>query len=154
MIVEKPKPMQKKQEALGFAMEKTVKMMKQSFNRLLIMHPEIDITVDQWVLINILKKHGSLSQQELGELTFKDAPTVTRMIDLLVQKGITSRIPDVSDRRKFIILLNEAGIKIYYMIEPIVKEFRTAAYSNIPDEELILLEDILKKIFENLSKQN
>jgi DNA-binding MarR family transcriptional regulator len=143
---------EKRQEALGFAMEKTVKLMKQSLNRLLTQHPEVDITIDQWVLINILKKHESLSQQELGDLTFKDAPTITRMIDLLVQKGITSRLSDTKDRRKFKIQLTGAGEKIFTLTEPIVKEFRATAYVSIPDEELILLDIIIQKIFRNLSK--
>ena len=91
----KSKKVSKRQEAFGFAMEKTVKMMRLTFNRLLLLHPEADITVDQWILINILNKYGSLSQQELGELTFKDAPTVTRMIDLMVQKGMVTRSQEV-----------------------------------------------------------
>jgi DNA-binding MarR family transcriptional regulator len=142
----------KRQEALGFAMEKTVKMMKQSFNRLLLAHPEIDITVDQWVLINIIKKHGLLSQQELGVLTFKDAPTITRMIDLLVLKGIMWRQADLSDRRKFNITLTEQGEMVFHRIEPIVKEFRAAAYAHISDDDLNLLDEVMKKIFDNLAK--
>lgn len=145
---------EKRQEALGFAMEKTVKMMKQSLNKMLLWHPEIDITVDQWVLINILQKHVSLSQQELGELTFKDAPTITRMIDLLVRKGLTSRDADSKDRRKFVIALTENGNKIFQTTEPIIKEFRVSSYANISDEELILMDQIMKKIFDNLANQN
>ena len=145
---------EKRQEALGFAMENTVKIMKQSLNRMLLLHPEIDITVDQWVLINILQKHNSLSQQELGELTFKDAPTITRMLDLLVQKGFISRQADQADRRKFLITLTQNGDRMFELTEPIVKEFRASSYTHITDEELILMDQIIKKIFDNLTKQN
>ena len=143
-----------RQEALGFTMEKTVKLMKQTFNKILLLHQEIDITVDQWVLINILHKYGALSQQELGVLTFKDAPTITRMIDLLVQKELIQRKEDESDRRKFSICLTENGINTYILIEPIVQEFRSDAYIDISDDELDIMDKTMKKIYNNLTKHN
>ena len=150
----KSKKVSKRQEAFGFAMEKTVKMMRLTFNRLLLLHPEADITVDQWILINILNKYGSLSQQELGDLTFKDAPTVTRMIDLMVQKGMVTRLSDIKDRRKFVISLTESGQNLFKLTETVAREFRASAYDDISDDELEILDGILKKIFDNLAKQN
>jgi DNA-binding MarR family transcriptional regulator len=147
-------PVSKRQEALGFTMEKTVKMMRLTFNRLLLMHPEAGLTVDQWILINILNKYGSLSQQELGELTFKDAPTITRMIDLMAQKGMVTRLSDIKDRRKFVISLTESGERLYMLTETVAREFRASAYDDISDDELEMLDSILKKIFDNLAKQN
>jgi DNA-binding MarR family transcriptional regulator len=150
----KLKPVSKRQEALGFTMEKTVKMMRLTFNRLLLMHPEAGLTVDQWILINILNKYGSLSQQELGELTFKDAPTITRMMDLMAQKGMVTRLSDIKDRRKFVISLTESGERLYMLTETVAREFRSSAYDDISDDELEMLDSILKKIFDNLAKQN
>ncbi|MBK9256219.1 MAG: MarR family transcriptional regulator [Saprospiraceae bacterium] len=118
------------------------------------MHPEIDITVDQWVIIQLLKKHGVLSQQHLADLSFKDAPTVTRIIDLLENKKYLSRNPDKNDRRKFIIALTEDGTEIYHMILPILQEFRMESYAGLSNKELSTLEYILDKIFTNLSKPN
>ena len=60
----KSKKVSKRQEAFGFAMEKTVKMMRLTFNRLLLLHPEADITVDQWILIN-RNSANSLSRMRL-----------------------------------------------------------------------------------------
>ncbi|MBK9736020.1 MAG: MarR family transcriptional regulator [Saprospiraceae bacterium] len=145
---------QKRYEVSGFAIEKTVKLMKLSFSRILLLHPEIDITVDQWIIIQLLHKHTSLSQQELSDLAFKDAPTITRMIDLMVQKNLATRNPDSNDRRKFIISLTNQGIFMYKQVSPVVNEFRAEAYADISNEELATLEKIMNKIFLNLSKQN
>jgi DNA-binding MarR family transcriptional regulator len=128
--------------------------MKLSFSRILLMHPETDITVDQWVVINMLYKHNALSQQELGELCFKDAPTITRMIDLLVSKKLVSRTHDINDRRRFIIKLTDEGMSIYHYIFPLVREFRAEAYDGLSNEDLAHLDRTLNRIFENLSKQN
>jgi len=144
----------KQPEVSGFAIEKTVKLMKLSFSRILMMHPEIDITVDQWIIIQLLFKHSNLSQQQLAELSFKDAPTVTRIIDILVNKDIVRRDTDQNDRRKFSVLLTEHGISTYKMVIPLLQEFRREAYADIAHQDLIALEATMNKIFQNLSKQN
>lgn len=144
----------KQPEVSGYTIEKTVKLMKLSFSRILMLHPEIDITVDQWIIIQLLYKHQNLSQQQLAELSFKDAPTVTRIIDILVNKDIVRRDADHQDRRKFSILLTENGLTTYKMVIPLLDEFRKEAYADIAHKDLIALEETMNKIFQNLSKQN
>ena len=141
------KKMDGRLEMSGFTLERTVKLMKLSFSRILLMHPETDITVDQWVVINMLYKHNALSQQELGELCFKDAPTITRMIDLLVSKKLVSRTHDINDRRRFIIKLTDEGMSIYHYIFPLVREFRAEAYDGLSNEDLAHLDRTLNRIF-------
>jgi DNA-binding MarR family transcriptional regulator len=147
-------PVAKRYEVSGYSLEKTAKLMKLSFSRLLHMHPEIDITVDQWVILQLVFKYREISQQELCDLAFKDAPTVTRIIDLLASKSLVTREAHPSDRRKFIITITEAGLAMHNQVKPILTEFRLEAYDGITDQELETLEHIMSKIFVNLSKQN
>ena len=83
---------EKKHEISGFTLEKTVKLMKLTFSRILLMHQEVDVTVDQWVVMHILCKHQQLSQQELGELTFKDAllRSLSRCVPFEVLSGFST----------------------------------------------------------------
>jgi DNA-binding MarR family transcriptional regulator len=141
-------------EVSGYTLEKTAKLMKLSFSRILLLHPELDITVDQWVILQLLAKHEVLSQQEIGELALKDAPTVTRMIDLLEIKGIVARKADKTDKRRYKITLTPLGKTKHQIILPLVQEFRNEAFSGISHTELVNLEKILRKIFDNLHKQN
>jgi DNA-binding MarR family transcriptional regulator len=48
-----------------------------------------DITVDQWLIIKNLNNNNDLNQSQLAEITGKDHPTLTRIIDLLCKKVIT-----------------------------------------------------------------
>ena len=89
----------------GFLLEKTAKLMKLHFSRMLLLHPEIDITVDQWIILDLLHSGEKINQQKLAELAFKDAPTVTRILDILEQKKYIARKTDKGDRRKFDISL-------------------------------------------------
>lgn len=137
----------------GFVIENTAKQMKLSFSRLLLLHPEIDITVDQWIIIQLLQQHGQLSQQKLAEYAVKDAPTVTRILDILTEKAYIIRSADPADRRKFLILLTEKGMEVYTKVTPLVQQFRLESYKNISDFELEVVAGVMAKIKVNLQNQ-
>lgn len=143
-----------KAELSGFKLEKTVKLMKLTLSRLLSQYPELDITVDQWVIMYSLDKNEYLSQQEIAESAFKDAPTVTRMLDLMEARNLVSRLQDNLDKRRFMIQLTLVGKEKLTLMEPIVKAFREDAYEGMTDDQLVFLDNTLNIIFNNLSKIN
>lgn len=136
-------------ELSGHIIERTVKKMKLSFARLL-QQLNAEVTVDQWVVLNILRKEDGLSQFVIAQQCFKDPPTVTRILDLLSQKGFIERKNDPSDRRKFKICLTEKGNEKIETLLPYVHKFRHMTYANIHSKDLQLLNDIMNTIFENL----
>ena len=50
-----------------------------------------------------------MSQVELAEMTFKDKPNVTRMLEVLERKQLIFRQPDENDRRAYKVFLTEVG---------------------------------------------
>ena len=92
----------------GFLIEKTGKKLKQTLQSV-FNHLKIDLTVDQWTILSELHNLGAMSQSEIGANTFKDAPTVTRIIDILVRKDYLVRKQDTVDKRKFMITLTSHG---------------------------------------------
>lgn len=134
----------------GFIIERTAKKMKLSFSRILA-RLNAGITVDQWVILAILNRKDGISQNEICEEVFKDAPTVTRILDLLEKKGIVERKPDVKDRRRFKIYITSEGKKIVdkYMEE--VRKFRKQSYESLTPQQLEQLQLILDKIYSNLN---
>ncbi len=135
----------------GFLLEKTAKLMKLHFSRMLLLHPEIDITVDQWIILDLLHSGEKINQQKLAELAFKDAPTVTRILDILEQKKYIARKTDKGDRRKFDISLLAKGQKLYENVWPIAREFREDCYESLTNEEMITFKKVLLKINHKLS---
>src|SRR5436190_7207239 len=107
----------------GFILEKTGKKIKQSLQKIFVALG-FDVTVDQWVILNELYVHGTQNQVDLCERVFKDAPTVTRMIELLVRKEMVLREPCKDDRRKFRISLSKSGRSLVEKLLPEVVNFR------------------------------
>lgn len=134
----------------GFLLERTAKRMKQACQQQ-FKAAGIDLTVDQWVILQALQQQDGISQYEIAQKTFKDAPTVTRIIDLLCKKKLTSRENDPNDRRRFRICLTTTGRKRIQEVLPLIQEFRAQAYQNLKAEQLDQLTLLLNTIFDNLT---
>jgi DNA-binding MarR family transcriptional regulator len=112
-----------------------------------------DVTVDQWLIIKNLSNNNDLNQSQLAEITGKDHPTLTRIIDLLCKKGLTERKIQANDRRCFKIHLTELGIQRVAEWEPNMAEIRMKAWQNLTEEDYKNLKRILDTIYMNLDEQ-
>ena len=83
-----------------------------AINRRLVMdfnEKGIDISPEQLTVLSLLWKKDRVTQQELCNITFKDKPNMTRLIDSLEKKGLAKRITDENDKRNNLILLTPDG---------------------------------------------
>ena len=87
----------------------------------------------------------------MPELTFKDPPTVTRIIDLLEKKGLVQRGMAKGDRRKFKLSLTEEGTKLYHQAFPIVAEIRRTGWGNLSESDYQHFVRIMDSIYQNFS---
>jgi DNA-binding MarR family transcriptional regulator len=138
-----------KLEIPGFIIERTAKRMKQFFQQKLSA-ANADITVDQWVILQMLEKEEGISQLEIAKATFKDPPTVTRIIDLLCKKNLTRRVSDSEDRRRFRIFLTPAGRHKIEEVMPIIEATRETAWQGLENKEMDALVRTLNTVFDNL----
>lgn len=133
----------------GFIIERTTKRIRQNLQRRFNAH-HFGVTVDQWVVLDCIRQNQSISQNEIADRTFKDAPTVTRIIDQLCKKGLTTRLIDESDRRRFIIELTPKGHKKVNQMLPIVIEMRKDGWNSLDLSDYQKLMHIMSTIFNNL----
>lgn len=133
----------------GYIIEQTAKKMKQGFAKLLYAK-NIGITVDQWIILDILSTTESISQLSIAEKSGKDSPTVTRILDILEKKEMLRRNPDPSDRRRFLISLSPKGKKIIKKVKPLSIKYRSSCYTNLNTQDLENLRKILHTISQNL----
>ena len=138
-----------KSKVWGYSIERTAKRMKQVFQRML-KATGAGITVDQWVILQLLSEKEGLSQLEIAENTNKDAPTVTRIIDLLCKKDLCKRQPDLQDRRRYSICLTPAGKSKVKEVLPIVRDFRKQGWEGLTEKDLNQLMRTLDIIYKNL----
>src|SRR3982750_2995102 len=69
----------------------------------------LEITIEQWSILYHLWLQNCLSQQELCTRTFRDKPSITRLIDNLEKQKLVKRTSSRDDKRINRICLTEAG---------------------------------------------
>ncbi|MEQ9403551.1 MAG: MarR family winged helix-turn-helix transcriptional regulator [Cyclobacteriaceae bacterium] len=134
----------------GVALDVTVKIIRQDLIRR-FREKGIDLTPEQWTLLSELASEESVYQRELAANTFKDAPTVSRIIELLRKRGYIVRNPDKDDRRRFLISLTKEGRRMYEKSAPIVYEARKTGWKGLNDQDYGNLTKVLSKISANIT---
>lgn len=140
--------MEKLQDTIFYSLDKAIRTYRQFAQR--NMREEIgDITIDQWLVLKTLHEQPEISQKELADQVFKDYASITRIIDLLVQKKYLSRKQHPEDRRRFKLELTGQAKSIMDPLIRVVEQNRHTALIGISREEIFKLNETLKKIIEN-----
>ena len=69
----------------------------------------LEISPEQWTVLIFLWEKDGVTQQELCNATFKDKPSMTRLIDNMERQHLVVRISDKKDRRTNLIHLTKDG---------------------------------------------
>jgi DNA-binding MarR family transcriptional regulator len=132
----------------GYLLERTSRKVKLSFSQA-FSQLGLDITPEQWVILENLYFQNGLSQTELAEKIFKNTPTISRILDLLGKKGLTERTRFENDRRRHRVFLTPTGKAVVEKAQPIAQELRDQGWQNLSEEDYNHLERILNQVFNN-----
>jgi DNA-binding MarR family transcriptional regulator len=133
----------------SFLLDRTARRVKQYAQQKFKLG-DFDITVDQWLILKNLSENDLLSQTELAQMVFKDQPTLTRIIDILVKKGFVQRVPHPQDRRSFQLLLTNEGKSKVEELKPQIASIREKAWENLNKSDFEEFKRILNTIYNNL----
>ena len=81
--------------------------------------------------------------------TVENAPTVSRIIDLLCKKGLTERHRFENDRRRYKIFLTDLGKAQYEKVLPKVIELRKKGWDGLTENDYQQFTAIMDRIFSN-----
>lgn len=112
----------------------------------------LDITPEQWSVLSFLWKRDGVSQQVLCDATFKDKPSMTRLVDNLAKLGLVERRIAPNDRRSNLIFLSDKGKDIKDTANAAVYETMEYAFAGIDKEGLDLMRKLLKIVFNNIQE--
>jgi DNA-binding MarR family transcriptional regulator len=111
----------------------------------------LDITPEQWAILLSLWERDGRTQRELGEATFRDAPTMSRMIDSLERQGLVKRRNDDDDARARAVWLTDAGKKIKKQLVPAARGIVERLTAGIDEADMATTRDALRRMFANLT---
>jgi len=110
----------------------------------------LDITPEQWTVLAFLWKQDGVTQQTLCNSTFKDKPSMTRLIDNLTKQNLVYRNASKSDRRSNYVYLTDTGKAIKEKANKAVYSTMDSALAGIDEDGLKQVRSLLAAVFGNI----
>ncbi len=111
----------------------------------------VDITIEQWSVLYHLWKEDGLSQQQLCDATFRDKPSITRLVDNLEKLGLVKRMADKSDRRINKIFTTPEAQKLQELSMEVANRTLNEALAGVTNGQIEIAKEVLNMVYENLS---
>ena len=111
----------------------------------------LEITIEQWSVLYHLWKEDGLSQQELCNRTFRDKPSITRLIDNLEKQELVNRMPSSTDRRINLVALTDKAKEMQQLTIDLANQTMNEALNGVKKEDIDLVKQIFQRVYDNLT---
>jgi DNA-binding MarR family transcriptional regulator len=110
----------------------------------------LNLTIEQWSVLYHLWKQEGMSQQELCNATFRDKPSITRLVDNLEKLDLVKRVPSENDRRINLIYLTKQSQKLQEQSMILAEQTLNEALETVPVEKIEVCKEVLQLVYDNL----
>jgi DNA-binding MarR family transcriptional regulator len=109
-----------------------------------------EVTPEQWAVLIRLWEADGPTQAELSEATFRDAPTMSRILGGMETRGLLERRLDDVDGRVRRVHLTKAGRALQKKLVPVVRRIVEQMVEGVDERDLIVTRKALRRMFANL----
>jgi len=136
------------EHVIFYDIERAIKRYRQ-FSQKRIDKTGFAITIDQWLILKTVLDIPNITQHQIAEIVFKDIASVTRIIELLVQKGYLQRSAHPIDSRRFRLRVTLPGKRTIKKLIPTIESNRATALHGIAARDMEMLQQALTRIIDN-----
>ncbi len=129
----------------GMASIAIARRLQKKFN-----NASLNLTIEQWSVLYHLWKKDGISQQELCNASFRDKPSITRLVDNLQKLGLVKRVASDSDRRINLIYLTSTSLKLQEESMALAEETLNEALTGVPQDKIEVCKEVLQIVYDNL----
>jgi homoprotocatechuate degradation regulator HpaR len=105
-----------------------------------------DLTEQQWRVMRILAESGRIDASEVADKCFILAPSLTRMIRTLEDRGIITKHKDANDGRRVLLEITQTGLAIIKDVTPESRKIYQRLEEKFGKARLETLLDMLDEI--------
>ena len=109
------------------------------------------ITIEQWSVLYHLWKEEGQSQQQLCDATFRDKPSITRLVDNLEKLKLVKRVPSKDDRRINLIYLTKEAMQLQEKTMELANQTLNEALSGVSNVQIETAKEVLQMVYDNLN---
>lgn len=111
----------------------------------------LNLTIEQWSVLYHLWKEDGKSQQELCNSTFRDKPSITRLVDNLEKLKLVKRVSSAEDRRINKIYLTPEALTLQERTMQLAEETLNEALQSVPSAQIEVCKAVLQVVYDNLT---
>src|SRR5207249_4367429 len=112
----------------------------------------VNLTIEQWSVLYHLWKQDGMSQQELCSATFRDKPSITRLVDNLEKLNLVKRVRDEKDQRINKIFLTKNAKTLEELTMQLAEATLNEALAGVSQAQIDMCKEVLQKVYDNLSQ--
>ncbi len=142
--------MHKFEENLGGLLSKSTRLLQNTLSRK-ITESQIDITTEQWVLLNEIKRYQPVSPLKLSQSLVKNKGSITSLIKGCEKQSLISKLADDKDKRSYRLILTEKGEMNRQACIPFAREILEHTTSDISESDLEITKNTLKRLIQKLA---
>ena len=113
---------------------------------------QFGLAPQQFWMLTALREMPGMSQADLAERVRADAPTVSRTLGALLERGLVRSDPDPEDRRRSRVFLTAAGEQLASEVAAVAADVRAAVVEGMSAAEEAAVRRGLKRILDNLDR--
>lgn len=135
-------------KSLGYMLGRSLKVFKNHMN-IELKSKNIDLSLEQFIILNMLDSHCDFIQQDLAKQLQKDKSLIVRQVDGLLKNRYIVRVENENDKRKKTLILTKSGFEKLNEVRVIGDEITVKLLSGLTEDELNVFRHVLTKIWEN-----
>ena len=109
------------------------------------------VTEQQWRVLRVLADEGACDPSHLGQAALLHAPSVTRILKELGERGLVSRVTDPSDGRRSIVSISLQGSELVATVAQQTRVLLHKYATRFGAERLANLQDELRALSETVA---
>jgi DNA-binding MarR family transcriptional regulator len=130
---------------MGYVVKAMMRVLQKRFKQ-----KGINLTLEQYFILNILNNEEGLILQELAEIVDRDNSAVLRHINGLEEHHFVTRATDPDDKRRKLLIITKPGINALAEAQKLEEQVNNDVTGDIKDEKLDNLEAVLSNIYDHV----
>jgi DNA-binding MarR family transcriptional regulator len=110
----------------------------------------VDMSQEQWFVLNRLAHEDGLAQGQLGDTTLDDRPNMARLIASMEARGLLRRAADPQDARRYRVHITTEGRHVHDLFNAQVPQARASAMAGVSTADAAVAARVLARIESNL----
>ncbi|WP_108972667.1 MarR family winged helix-turn-helix transcriptional regulator [Leptospira ryugenii] len=126
--------MEAKQSSFGLHLSDTLLLMRKYLS-LQFQNSNSELRFEDWMALLPVWERPGISQKELSEALVRDKTTISRLVDVWVNKAWVERKADPNDKRLYRLYLSTKGEKVWKKGLPLVEDADRVFRSGLTSQE-------------------